>query len=185
MTVEAPPTCPYEGQTECPYKGGECPYVGPTGCRHQVYCDKLVEDIPEVEFEYKELCEGWHDEPPGLHIVYGDVLTPYIIRLLESGNNSEGLRRVFNLVEAMCGDENVGVQEVAVVTVLEGLEWNPEWRRLMMPYLGPLSKEAIEYLAEFWRGDRQRALLGIRPSGVGGEREGTGQSGQSGERTED
>ena len=131
---------------------------------------RLIEEFPELEDAYKEELESWDNEMPGPHTIYSIVLNPYIVELLESGGNTEELRKVFDFVEAMCGDEDARIQEVAVVTVLEELEWNPEWLRLMMPCLGPLSEEAVNYLAEFWRGDREAAILGLDSSDGAGDR---------------
>ena len=114
---------------------------------------RLLEKFPELEQVYREELKSWRDEEPGAHTVYGELLNPYLRNLLESGDNPDALKRAFDLVEAMCGDEDVHVQEVAVVTVLEGLEWNSEWREAMRPYLGPLSKQAVRDLARDWRGE--------------------------------
>ena len=115
--------------------------------------ERLFEVFPELEEPYLKELKGPGDEEPGPHTVYGELMNPHVRNLLESGDQPDALKRAFDFVEAMCGDEDKGVQEVAVVTVLEGLEWNPDWREAMSPYLGPLSTNAVRYLASFWRGE--------------------------------
>ena len=115
---------------------------------------KLIETIPELEDAYRERLQWWGEETPGAHIIYGDVLTPHIIRLLESGGDDvEAITTAFGLLEALISDEDVRVQEVAVVTVLERLQGNPEWVRLMKPHVGPLARQAVRDLAQFWGGE--------------------------------
>ena len=112
---------------------------------------RLFEVFPELEEPYfKELKYSGEVEEPGPHTVYGELMNPHVRKLLESGDQPAALRKAFDLVEAMCGDEDERVQEVAVVTVLEGLAWKPEWREAMMPYLGPLTKEAWDVMIN-WR----------------------------------
>ena len=96
---------------------------------------KLFEVFPDLQDAYVREFKSRRDEEPGPHTVYGELLLPLIRNLLESRDQPHMLKKAFNLLEAMCGDKDVKVQEVAAVTVLEGLEWNPEWRELMKPYL--------------------------------------------------
>ena len=123
------------------------------GLRYGDLGTKLIEEIPELEGAYRELLDWWGEETPGPHIIYGDVLTPYIIRALESGDEPTAITKAFELLETLIAHEDVHVQEVAVVTVLERLQDNEEWVRLMRPHLGPLAKQAIRDLAQFWRGE--------------------------------
>ena len=113
---------------------------------------RLIEEFPELESAYREDLKSWRGEEPGPHTIYGEFFNPYIRDLLESGDQPDALKRVFNLVEAMCGDEDVRVQEVAVVTVLAAFEWNSELREFLEPHLGPRTKEALSEMA-LWRGE--------------------------------
>ena len=112
--------------------------------------ERLFEVFPELEEPYLREIKRPGDEEPGPPWVYDELLNPHVRKLLESGDQPAALRKAFDLVEAMCGDEDERVQEVAVVTVLEGLAWKPEWREAMMPYLGPLTKEAWDVMIH-WR----------------------------------
>ena len=138
------------------------PYLGPsskgavkelTEERLRLYhrsCGMLLDFIPSLEDAYQKELAEWEGEMPGAHNVFAEVLNPYIRKLLETGDDLEAIKSAFDLVEAMCADENEYVQEVAVVTVLEGLEWNPDWRESMMPFVGPLTKEALDEMVR-WR----------------------------------
>ena len=128
--------------------------AGPkSGLRYGDLGTKLIEEIPELEDAYRKMLDRWGKETPGPHIIYGDVPTPHIIRVLESGDDPVAISKAFELLEALIADEDVRIQEVAVVTVLEQLQDNQVWLRLMWPHLGPLSKQAVRDLAQFWRGE--------------------------------
>lgn len=124
----------------------------PQGLGYENLSRRLVEEVPELEDAYRKELEWWGEETPGPHIIYGDVLTPYIIRLLESGDDPGALRRAFDLLERMIADEDLEVGAVAVVTVLERLQDSDEWLKLLKPYAGPLAREAVRDLVQFWQG---------------------------------
>ena len=107
---------------------------------------RLILEMPELEEPYRRELEWWGEEKPGPHVIYGDVLTPYIIQLLESGDDAEAIKRALGLLETLIADQDVEVQAVAVVTVLDRLVGNAEWTRLMKPYLGPLARRAVQDL---------------------------------------
>ena len=108
----------------------------------------LVREMPELGNLYGRELEWWGEETPGPHVVYGDVLTPYIIQLLESGEDAEAIKRAFGLLERLIADRDVEIQAGAVVTVLDRLVGNAEWMRLMKPYLGRLARRAVRDLTE-------------------------------------
>lgn len=124
------------------------------GLQYEGLGAKLVEEIPEVADSYRREMEWWGDEKPGPPVIYGDVLTPYITGLLESGATAETIKRAFDLLETLIGDPDVEVQAVAVVAVLERLVGNVEWLRLMKPYTGPLVSEAVRTLIEGLESER-------------------------------
>ena len=123
------------------------------GLRYEDLNAWLVEEIPELDEPYGKEREWWGEEKPGPHVVYGNLLTPYIVRLLESGDSRESIKRAFGLLETLLAHEDVRVQEVAAVTVLEALQGNPEWLDLIRPQAGPLARQAVRELAQFWRGE--------------------------------
>ncbi|MCY3623706.1 MAG: hypothetical protein OXH68_18610 [Gammaproteobacteria bacterium] len=123
------------------------------GLRYEDLGAKMVEEFPELEDAYRKELEWWSPDEPGPHVVYGNLLNPYIIRLLESEDSPETVQRAFDLVETLLAHEDVYVQQVAMVTVLEELQGKPEWLRLMKPHAGPLARQAVRELAQFWRGE--------------------------------
>lgn len=81
---------------------------------------ELIEKIPELKPFYNRELKEW-DEFPGNHNIFGNVLNPFLIKLLEEENHELLKKRIFNFLEAMAQSEDVKIQEVLTVTVLERL----------------------------------------------------------------
>ena len=136
----------------------------------------LVDVFPELRETYAELLALWADpecasddgtcDVPGNHIVYGDIFTPYLIRLLGGPeqahclpSRSRSLRigrterrnrvqEAFDFLEGMCLNKDVRVQEVATVTVLEYIHrWGLS--ALAKPHYGPALRAAARDVDEY------------------------------------
>lgn len=117
----------------------------------------LIEAFPELRERYEKELDWWGSEKPGQHIVYGDIFTPYLAELLEADRDTERLERAFRLLEELIANNDVRVQEVAVVTVLEYLQGKPCLLRQAEPYMGPLASAAVRDLEEFWEKRRSQS----------------------------
>jgi len=102
---------------------------------------KLVEAVPELSGWCEALLRDWGEDAPGQHIVYGDLLTPYMRVLLDSGESGEATKRVFGFLEELANHEEERVQEVASVSVLEHLAGRG--------YLGPAWPYMLETTRRF------------------------------------
>jgi hypothetical protein len=125
---------------------------GSTRLRYEDLSSKLVEEFPELRRRYEDEIKWWGSEKPGQHVVYGDIFTPFLVELLESGKDRHRLARAFALIETLLSSEDVKVQEVAVVTVLEYLQSRRNLVKLAEPYLGSLATSAFRDLTHFWEG---------------------------------
>lgn len=79
------------------------------------------EEIPEGYsfFEVKEK-ENLIDETDGIHIVFGMVIVPYILHIIQNDKMLE-INKVFSFLENMAICEDVKIKEVLDFTVLEQL----------------------------------------------------------------
>lgn len=79
------------------------------------------EEIPESYsfFEVKEK-ENLIDETDGIHIVFGMVIVPYILHIVQNDKMYE-INKVFSFLENMAICEDVKIKEVLDFTVLEQL----------------------------------------------------------------
>lgn len=79
------------------------------------------EEIPEGHsfFEVKEK-ENLIDETDGIHIVFGMVIVPYILHIVQNNKMYE-INKVFSFLENMAICEDIKIKEVLDFTVLEQL----------------------------------------------------------------
>lgn len=116
---------------------------------------KLVEIVPEIREKYEEKLKWWDDETPGPHIIYGDVLTPYLISLIESkGDHDEILKRIFDFLEVLAKHEDEHVQEVVAVTVCERLIDNKRWIQKAREYMGTETLKISYEMEKAWYGEK-------------------------------
>lgn len=138
---------------------------------HQV----MVNMFPELREPYEELLSLWsrRSSPydtncvPGNHVVYGDIFTHYLTLLLgekekhylsqfrkrnalDLTQRKKLIKDGFNFLEGMCLNEDIRIQEVAVVTVLEHMHGNAKLLALAKPHCGRASLAALGELDDFW-----------------------------------
>lgn len=91
--------------------------------------NSLIEDIfnaiPELREEYSSKAEeNLIDEETGVHIVFGMIIVPYLVKLLKMKENyecKEVLRRIFIFFEEMAKSDDVLIQEVLEFTIIESI----------------------------------------------------------------
>lgn len=128
----------------------------PAAITYDNVSDVLVEHIPELRERYQEELKWWGDQRPGPHVVYGDILNPYIDRLLQSGDQAK-LRQVFEFVEVLAGHQDSRIQELVVVTICEHLGSNADRLSATRRFMGPLTVKHSRDVEQFWgKGDGSR-----------------------------
>ena len=121
----------------------------------------LVCVFPDLREPYEELLAWWTDprcaledddtDLPGNHVVYGDIFTPYLIRLAWGPpEDKEHLDAAIDFLEGMCLNKDVRVQEVAIVTVLEYVSGRSLLMARLEPHFGPVLREELEKLEAAW-----------------------------------
>ena len=111
---------------------------------------RMLQAIPEVHPFYEKEIEWSGEEEPGPHIVFGDVLNPYLIDLLKQDNQEEELERIFSFFEEMAVSSDIKVQEVLAVTVMERLGDDPTVLKKAEKYMGPKTRMISDEIERFW-----------------------------------
>lgn len=125
--------------------------------------EKLVEKFPELRPRYEEECKWWEDEVPGQHIIYGDILNPYIVSLLESDEQGSSeheatLKRIFAFLEELVNHEDEDIQGVVVTTVLEYLDSPKVQLEKARKYMGETTLGySHDVEAAFWKDPSSRS----------------------------
>ena len=110
---------------------------------------ELIQVIPEIKGAYDKERQWWGKEVPGPHIIFGDVLTPHLITLLEVHTDHEQLKRIFNFLEELSGREQ-WVQEVVQMSVCERLGDKKDWLAAAHYYMGNKTKRLCKEIEKFW-----------------------------------
>jgi hypothetical protein len=104
--------------------------------------EALVSRLPELRAAYDAMTASW-DEEMGPHIVYDEILNPYLTRLLESGDEASEteLRRVFGVLEDLLVGEDAYAAGAVATTVGEYLESDRELLQRARLFMGPRMAE--------------------------------------------
>jgi hypothetical protein len=115
--------------------------------------EELIKTIPELKQAYITELEWWGEEKPGNHIIYGNILNPYIISLLKSSGNEEILKRIFSFLEELTYAEDELVHEVVAVTVCERLIDDPEILLRAREFMGDSTRNISKEIELAFRGE--------------------------------
>ena len=81
---------------------------------------KLLEAIPEIKAQYDEETSWQDGDETGSHIVFEDVLTPFVkLHLCEKSERI--CQRIFDFLEELLETEDGYAEKVIVLSVLESL----------------------------------------------------------------
>lgn len=119
--------------------------------RFEDMVDLLAARAPELRDEIDEVRRWWAPDEAGQHIVYGDVLDPYLERLLKTGENDSRLREVFAFLEELARNPDVHVQEVLGVTVLEYVLGHPSLLARAREFMAPATLTMADELERGWQ----------------------------------
>ena len=95
-------------------------------------------------FEPKEYLCDQSDEPPGPHVVYGNLLNPLIVSLVmsdTSDRNTDQLERIFGLLEEMATSSDEDVRDVVRVTVCWTIVDDLILYERARPFMGPQTRD--------------------------------------------
>jgi hypothetical protein len=94
----------------------------------------LLSEFPELKLRYEEN-EGYLEEE-WAHLVFGIILEPYLILMLESNDNEEQLYRLFLFLEKLSKHQDPDVQDVVKHTIFGELGGRPELLTKARCYMG-------------------------------------------------
>lgn len=137
--------------------------------------ERLFEAVPQVKPVYDQRAsqsERWFiddDGRPMLHIVFGDTLSPYLERLLSDANlakeHRSELEGIFAFLEEMATSPHEPVQNVLVVTVLEGLRSTQEMWDRAREFMGPRTNDLADPVERWSTLDQKHVMRRAEESG--------------------
>jgi hypothetical protein len=107
---------------------------------------ELARAVPELRIPVESEKRWWKGETPPQHVVFGNLLSAFLVEELQRGGRPEVLARAFAFLEEMAGSPDVLVREVAQQSVLSELCGDQEWSDTLAKLLGSESKRLmLEY----------------------------------------
>lgn len=93
----------------------------------------LIQWVPEIAAPYEKETEWQEGDETGSHIIFGDVLVPHIIKLVEDQEN-ESLEKIFDFIEHLLSLDDEYAEDVVVLSVIESLYYRLEnFREIHLP----------------------------------------------------
>ena len=86
---------------------------------------RLIKAVPEIKERYMEETSWQDGDETGSHVVFADVLVPFIKKQIEDGNEKL-LRDIFAFLEDLLKIDDNYAEEVVVLSVLESLVFDEE-----------------------------------------------------------
>jgi len=108
---------------------------------------RLLEALPEIKDIYSEEVEWQEGDDTGSHVVFGDVLTPYLL-LNASAGNTVSMQKIFDYIESLLQSNDEYASEVITCSVLESIVLEDTDLDLIESLLGTKTKEIWENLKE-------------------------------------
>lgn len=118
--------------------------------RYDNVVEALVEAVPELRPCYEAERRQWGTEPPGPHVIFGDVLNPYLLDLLGTGRHGTKLHQVFQFLEQLANQKDVHIQELVAVTICERLGDDPQILHKARTYMGARTRQFSDEVEAFW-----------------------------------
>ena len=103
---------------------------------------KFVNKFPSLQEKYLEEVSWQEGDGTGSHVVYGDVLTPYLKECIMNENKHE-IQIIFNFLEELLELNDEYVDNVIFCSVIESIEYLFKERPYLISYLGGRCKKAL------------------------------------------
>lgn len=106
---------------------------------------KLVRAIPGIAPSYQQEVEWQEGDETGSHVVYEDVLAPYIPQAAGAGDR-DGLDEIFGFIEQLLETGDGYAEEVVALSVLEALGQEEKIRNACLPFMKTKTKKLFSEL---------------------------------------
>jgi hypothetical protein len=116
---------------------------------------RLVEEFSGFRSRWEKHLEFWKGEPAG---GYNDisVFAHFVVEELYPSGKTEELQRAFDLMEQWLVNGNQKVGDLVVIGFFEDVQniasWQPFGRAVLIPFLGPQSRDAWNEIEKVWAG---------------------------------
>jgi hypothetical protein len=117
--------------------------------RQQEFQQITTREFPELEARFRGVTAWWEGDDPGLHVLVGDVLTPFVIAVIESGDDTE-IEHTLDFVERLANEDDPDLRNALTVSLLEGLGDSPDLLATARQRMGPKTLDLSRRVEGFW-----------------------------------
>ena len=110
---------------------------------------ELRRALPELEESYEAELAWWDGDASPKHVIYGNVLNPFLLGALER-NDADALRRAFDFVERLASASEERLVNVVMWTVCERLGDDAAKLATARQWMGPRTLELSRQVEAFW-----------------------------------
>lgn len=110
----------------------------------ETFIPLLLDLFPKIKPDYKELKDYW-ERDPDIAPVIDDVLNPYMIRIIQEGDDTE-IEALFDFFERMASSSDYRVRKLLSIGICESLAASPEVYRYASFYIKPETQAEYERL---------------------------------------
>lgn len=107
----------------------------------------LITSYPELTSQYEDEVSWQEGDETGSHVVFGDVFTPYLEKILKDKDNKK-VRRAFEFIEQVLDINDKYCDEVIAFSVLEKLFDNIANVEFAKKYMGKRTQKICEELRQ-------------------------------------
>jgi hypothetical protein len=121
--------------------------------KYETLIEEFIKTFPEfseIAEQERKWWEGDPGEPPLVHVFFGDILNPYLIKELSSTKNKTLLKRLFDFLELMAVCDDKQVQEVLTDTILERIGGYKEVLKKARSLMGSETLRLSHKVEKFW-----------------------------------
>ena len=121
------------------------------------------EDIEELEAIWSEDAPLLRIEEPGIHIVFEDILVPFVVSLVSEPTKVERLKEVLAAIEELAVSETFYVSNAVCVSFCEPIVTNQQDKApVIIPYMGEATLQLCRLQdKQFYLSAPVKHLLGI------------------------
>lgn len=111
---------------------------------------ELLARFPQLFPGYAALKAMWDGDEPGPHVLFEDLLVPYLLDLFQHGDSELQLVEAFGFLEELAEPSEPIVRDLLGASVLEGLQQEQASWSLARGYMGPRTRRMAEEIDRAW-----------------------------------
>ena len=104
---------------------------------------KLITLLPELEPSYRHEIEWQDGDETGSHIVFEDILVPYLLDCIKNGDE-EDIRKSFDSIETLLYLKDKYAEEVIAFSVIESLIFSIDIKEDLYNCMGNLTQKMFK-----------------------------------------